>query len=354
MKLFGIAIIFLFNSAIMEAQNELSVGTNLMRDSDSVSMQEVTFTWCGDSGMNCIWDFSSVEDEYGAYPIEFRTDTLGNYKVFEDGHISTYCFNSNTIQQTKLENRFQILTYHEPMFVIRYPFRYGDSFTQSYSGVGMYCGEHQLKFSGQSSVSADGYGKLILSENDTIDNVLRVYRLTTMSIAMDMDSIALDTALLKQEVVEQYEWYVKGYRYPLYKTIQRTSYSDLDYIASQSSAYRILPADYNLKKNDDKNDSVLASGYNQSGQNSYIQKDVFHYDVQVIGSKIIINYNADEDIAVKTLLSDVMGYVYRRNSVKCRSEKADSIEIDCTGMRRGNYVLYINVNGKIYSDKVIL
>lgn len=345
--------ILLFGS-ISDAQNILLFETNIMRDSDSLSMQPVSFSWCGDGGDNCIWDFSSIKDIPGVHPIKIKCDSLGNHMVYEDGCITSYCFFSDTLKQTKLENRTHTIDFQNAIFRICFPFHYGDSVTQVFSGTGTYCSDHHLKTYGQTSVIADGLGKLILSEKDTIDNVLRIYTLTTISMGMDIDSIALDTAMLKQEIVEQYEWYARGYRYPLYKTIQRTSYSGQNIIASHNSAYRILPEDFSLCQYDEQNDSLLTSDNKQNGHPDLEKKDIFHYDLQIIGNKVILNYKSDESANVNTLISDVMGIVHRCEHWTCRGEESGKLEIDCTGMKKGNYILYINVNGTIHSNKIVL
>ena len=77
-------------------------------------------------------------------------------------------------------------------------------------GKGIYCNDHIYREGGQTTLLADAYGKIILPNRDTLQNVIRLYTLRSYFICMDIDSIALDTARLHQVIEEHYEWYARG------------------------------------------------------------------------------------------------------------------------------------------------
>lgn len=77
-----------------------------------------------------------------------------------------------------------------------------------------------MKVKGKVAIQADGLGKLILSERDTLDNVLRVHTQTTTLMAMDVNYAEIDSIHPKQEIEDKYEWYYKGFRYPVCIVIQ--------------------------------------------------------------------------------------------------------------------------------------
>lgn len=336
------------------AGNRITIELNAMRDSDMVVMQPVAYCWAGDGGADTFWDFSWAEEDVGYYPIEFHRDTLGHYVRMENGHISSFLISEGLLQQFMDESRMQHITYSLPKLSMRYPLEYGDSICMPFAGHGSYCGDHQLLVRGQVNIMADGYGTLVLTDRDTLSNALRVYTLTSTSMAMDMDSIALDTAMLKQEIEERYDWYARGFRYPLYTSILRTSYSNLNVIASRRLAYRILPADCLLAGGDEKNDSILKADSLQRIQTGDMAEDTFHYEAQAHGGKIYVSYIADEGACISTIVSDVMGFVYRRERTTVMGGASGNFEINCSGMKPGSYILYMNVNGKVYSSKVNL
>ena len=62
----------------------------------------------------------------------------------------------------------------------------------------------------------------------------------------------------------------------------------------------------------------------------------------------------DEDATIATIVANHMGLlsVYRQWTQE--AGQGYSMQIDCSGLRPGIYILYINVNGKVYSEKVTL
>lgn len=353
----GLLLAFLLAHGLaLEAQNVVTTESNLMRNADSANMQRMEYSWSGDKGKEQFWDFSSVELLSGDYPIEFYSDSLGNFQKLEDRGIYYYLLENNLLKQNSYENRLEKINYDKEKLAMRFPLQYGDSLVSSFSGKGRYCGDHKIKVEGQVLLQADGYGTLVLSERDTLKNALRVYTLTTTSMAIDMDSAIIDPTNLKQEIEEKYEWYVRGYRYPLYETIQRTSYSNLEPVASKSYAYRLLPDDLNIS-NDQANDSIKNADATRKAEELEQQKaqqDIIHYNVEVNGSNVTLNYTLDADGTVNTLISDVLGMVYKRGSRTTKAGENVSLSFDCSNLKRGNYVLYMNVNGKVYSEKVNL
>ena len=49
-----------------------------------------------------------------------------------------------------------------------------------------------------------------------------------------------------------------------------------------------------------------------------------------------------------------MGFLFVSRQWTQEAGQGYSAQIDCNGLRPGVYILYINVNGKVYSEKVTL
>lgn len=209
-------------------QSVLTEEANAMRDSDLAVFQLMEFCNPGHAGNNETWDFSSVYNRNEDYNIFFTEDSLFCFHKFEGQEKNSYIMKSDVLEQYKFENRLTKIKYFKKKLAMRFPFQYGDSISSKFEGYGKYCGDHLIKIKGQVMIQADGWGKLILSEKDTLDNVLRVYTLTTTAMAMDVDLAELDSTELKQEIEEKYEWYSKGFRYPVYTIIQKTSFTNLE------------------------------------------------------------------------------------------------------------------------------
>ena len=203
------------------------------------------------------------------------------------------------------------------------------------------------------TLQGDAYGSIILSEKDTIPNVLKVHTLKSYSLAMDMHPEALDTAKLKQVIEERYQWFARGYRYPIFETITSTSYADLNALGTTYQAYCYLPEDQ-MSLNDSVNMEIQKRDLEDKVHQDVKEKDIFHYDIQVSGNIINVNYQLDENARVSSIVSSPMGIVYKQKKWNGTAGETSMETIDCSGLIRGQYVLYMNVNGKVYSEKVTI
>lgn len=140
---------------------------------------------------------------------------------------------------------------------------------------------------------------------------------------------------------------------PVYTTIVSTSYANLQPVAFKKAAYR-LSVDESQLLADDVNDSIKQVDSRAETEQETIDKDIFHYQVHQNGRMVSVDYILDEPATVTSLISDVMGIVYRRSTRNCSAGENSTITLDCTGLRHGHYVLYLNVNGKVYSGNVLV
>ena len=53
------------------------------------------------------------------------------------------------------------------------------------------------------------------------------------------------------------------------------------------------------------------------------------------------------------LVANSQGYVYKRAEQDCPAGSGQ-IPLDCTGLRKGQYIIYINADGEKYAEKVNL
>lgn len=332
----------------IHAQNKLTYeyfGLNEGR----FSKQKVEYFNPGDRGPNCFWDFTGLKvSPNTAVPFVYKIDSIGRYIAIEDKQINYYFIKGDTLFEIGNESPLKETFYHKPIVNMSYPMALGDSVSVPFAGYGYYCGDHFFKESGVNTVLIDAEGSIVLSETDTLRNVLRVYKLKSYYIAMDMEPAAIDTARLKQVIEERYEWYARGYRYPIFETVTSTSYSDLDPIGITQYAYCFLP---------DKQD-VLEDIINRNLQSldsineSIVNKDIIHYHVSMNGYDMKINYSLDKAAKVSMLISNTMGIIYRHSHSHLNAGEGYCAEFNLSGLNHGAYVLYINVNGKIYSEKI--
>ena len=185
------------------AQNVLSKSANMIK-TDSLLFKNVCYFDPGLSGENVVWDFSDYLHSEGSYPVIFNLDSVDVYTSIEDQQQVRYYLESDTLFNYEIESPLKHEVFPEPLFKMKYPCCYGDSITRPFMGYGFYSGDHPYVEKGISTVVADAYGSIILSNKDSLKNVLRVYSLKSSSICMDDPSNNPDPDKMRQIIEERY------------------------------------------------------------------------------------------------------------------------------------------------------
>lgn len=336
-------------------QHTLTVDANSPRPGDEFTTQRVETFSPGLSGEDILWDFSfiePIEDYSKEYFLDLDSITVVG---LDPDLMSRYVIVNDSLKNIGYENAQTFMSYKRPLVLLTYPFAYGDSISTRYRGDGMYCSVNGIHTRGIISVDADAYGSVILSSEDTIQNVLRVHILKSGSYNMNIlsDTTAFDPNNLKQEIEERYQWYARGYRYPIFETVTTSFYNNTEPVSCLQKAFCNLPDNQRLLR-DSLNADILYNDSINNGRHNSGDSDIIDYNIETNGNNISITYDLKEKATISTLLCNQMGFVYRRSSVTQDAGEGYSLNMDCTGLRRGVYILYINVNGKIYNEKVNL
>ena len=64
-----------------------------------------------------------------------------------------------------------------------------------------------------------------------------------------------------------------------------------------------------------------------------------------------IHYDTDHETRVTALISNGLGYIYRRADQTCPAGTG-LLSLSSTGLRKGQYIIYIHVDGNQYAEKV--
>lgn len=338
--------------ALVNSQNILTSSLNAPRDSDIIYKCRVKYTKPGDAGKDNCWNFSNASILEKSYSITYSRDTMLDIVGMEHNSMYKYRVSKDSLVQTGYEEPTTIIRYDHPILQQVYPFSMDMKSSSRYEGEGWYCGDHAMKITGNVEQEADGMGTIILSENDTLKNVLRVHTIRTSATTMTEDTCIADSADGHQEIEETYRWYARGYRYPVYETVSRTSYYHLDPVACSQMAFLYLPENQRILA-DSLNQAIAARDSSGShNDNNNDKADIIKYTVQNSGNSITINYDLTESAHITALLCNASGILYRRSERSDPAGGGYTLQIDCSGLRSGLYVLYINVNGKIYNEKI--
>ena len=200
----------------LSAQTSLTFLNNSLRINDSNTYQEIQFPDPGTSGPNQEWDFSHIQftDKSQCSSIQFPTmqkvTGIANFNLVLADNGYQYFMNSlesGLEEAGYVNNDLKLsLVYIDPVLKMKYPFAYGNQYTDHFEGVALYDGTSKIDIAGDFIVSADAYGTLILPDR-VIKDVLRV-----KSVKQGQQNNVCGTTDFS---IVRYSWYAAGYRYPL-------------------------------------------------------------------------------------------------------------------------------------------
>ena len=382
MKQISIIIALALLTTIANAQN--IKGSHEVRANDEVKKQQVEYAAVDSTGQNMVWDLSEVVLPKWTLTADYTAEDSRKGVVIgtERGTRNYYRSEPAALMLTGFENNLLKVEYDQPELLLRMPLVYGDHYEGQFHGTSVYCEKVFSRTFGTYRVAVDGTGSMLLPSGDTLRHVSRVHstKLTSArffpevqrermlktyvdSIKFPADSIRFgvnnDSLVIETNT---YRWYAAGYRYPVLEVIA-TGYkgekpwtTEAFYCSpelqqqiddSENEQARRLLANKDATGGTDDRTSA------DDGQNS-LDNILHHLTVTVSGSVVTIGYTLLQDATVTALVSDVSGIVYRQQSQTGQTGESYEMSIPCAGLRRGQYVLYLNVNGLVLSQAVSL
>ena len=345
------SLLLMFGITVAHGQVNLSNMPN--ESSDSLQKSKIRYFSPGKGGKNRVWDFSQKLGSKESSQVMFIKDSTGVVTITEPEKINYYHVTSDTLILSGSESPLEKREYVRKKLSKRFPLELGDSISRRFRCEGVYCGNHPFREVGTTTVKTDAVGSIVLAENDTVRNVRRVHTIDTYSICMDIDVAALDTAKLTQIIDERYEWFLPESQYPIIEDVTSTTYLNMNPIGTTKYAYCNLPEDqvsyYITPQDEDATDEI-----DNSFDEEATEPDIIHYKVTTNGSVVNITYDLDAEATISTIVASHMGMTYRQRTWNQQAGQGYSTQIDCSGLRHGTYILYLNVNGKVYSEKVTL
>lgn len=240
-------ILFFFGALMIVplfAQHSLQSRYNMFRADDQIIKQQVKYKEPGRTGENVLWDFSkltALDDEYSLNYSSWENSIVGT----EHNTMYYYSLSNDSLLLWGYENSTTLMKNDQPELLLQFPVAYKSATKSYYYGSGKYCDRLQLNAVGTIETEFDAFGMMILPNKDTLKNVLRIH--TTKYIAEEskplssfgrnihrpeendrhpiplITSDSIDYRLSSDSilfVVETFRWYERGYRYPVFETIQ--------------------------------------------------------------------------------------------------------------------------------------
>lgn len=351
------------------------------RPDDNLSEYRVAYYQCNNRGRNIFWDISNI-DIIGSHRVKYReaNDSSSMVVGIENRTMNYYSYSGDTLYLNGFENNSTKLCYSHPEMMLRFPFNLGEHVEKYFHGCCMFSENTMLRVYGNSESTVDAVGYMLLPSGDSLKNVVRVHKKKTVgeravaavksfrelksfvdSIApFNSDSIRL---LLHSDstvsTIDSYYWYAAGYRYPILRT--DIIYDCFGKCSSLSAYYN--PPEKQLLANDYTNESIRSNlkGYGisemvRNSNDNVGSKGVsaIDYTVSFTPGNVILTYTLPEDSHVIALLCDIRGIVYRQQDEYGGKDITNAMTINSNGLRNGEYILYINVNGQLYHSKVTI
>jgi len=212
MKRLSVLYLMLIITVSASSQVILTYKDNALLAGDSVSSKEIQFMSPGNPGPDQIWDFSKIQligNNPASHTSEIpgsRLDGLSNSNMVLNDHGYEYYLhvNEDNLEELGLISKDYSFVFSDPMLKMKYPFYYGDNFTDKYSGTGSYKKSRKVEISGDYTVVADGYGTLILPN--------RIFK-NAMRLRIEEKGVQVNPCNSIERKIVRYLWYVPSARY---------------------------------------------------------------------------------------------------------------------------------------------
>jgi hypothetical protein len=369
-----------------QAQTALTKSNNSFVDGDRLQLQHVELPKDAyDEGQH-LWDFSrmrSLETESRRRFVQKGDSSRHGMACREDGIRYDFSTADDGLVLEGYEDMLTRMMYDQGEQHLRFPMRPGDVMEGCYHGRGIYCNRIALRNYGNYRTEAIAVGSMLTPEGDTLRNVMLLHtdRMMGMqhypdtysdSLAVFTDDsvrmhLATDSTLIKS-VTER--WYAYGYRYPILETRQMQTPQG-EPVSEQLALY--CPPYVQSALTDSENEQIRqllacaansdagngsccnsnsdGMGNNGNSTNGSVMRNVH---IAVDGRIVTVICDLTEDAFVTALICTVSGMLEFQHSQHSNAGTDCQVQLDCSCLRSGQHVLYMNVNGQVTSYTVKL
>lgn len=350
---------------------------NMFRPNDRIIKQQIEYKFPGDSGEDVIWDFNHLQPVNDEYELLYEGDSV----IIGREHRTCYKYllQNDSLFFLGFENATTFFKNNQPELYLEFPIVYGKKNETYFYGQGKYSAVFNILSCGKSYIEADAYGKLILPDGEMLHNVLRVHRKKVINTQMiplhNPDSLSYDNLfsdniefLLNNDSLRietnTYSWYVEGYRYPVFETINTTTYKFDNVVSNSNTAFLFTPVEQYYGLDEDSYNSLKRERSslngdsadkceNDSSEDSKDLSEIIELIIDVNANTLRISYHLPEGSDVRLLLSDVQGWLVYSGNMGNQPEGSHVAEIDLSALMPGEYGLGIFIGSNHIGRKII-
>ncbi len=335
------ALLLVLTSAMAQSYI-MTYTSNAPRTGDALTVYNIAYMNPGPAGANKIWNFSALTytspariDHIYSQPNNYLPG-VGVYNTVSTEDGSEYYYNVTTARSEVKGyiNTDISLVYTDPIIKMKYPFAYGNTFTDTYTGNALYKSYAEINFSGNYTVTADGFGKLYLPGRK-IGNVLRVKVQVTNQETQPCEIYESNRTF--------YMWYAKGYRYPLLVLSSTVTVNEQGIQKTSTSGY------YNPQTGTAKAEELAVDEIDNGKLAISTFPNPFYED---LNCSYLLKKSSDVTIE----LFDIAGKLKRvitKNKFQQEGMHTFDINAVSAGLVPGVYYLRFDVDKQVFVEKIV-
>ena len=361
---------------------QLNLAYNRIRPGDRLVKYQVEYKDPGPAGENILWDFSKLKTVNENYTVTYSDPELLGDSLYVLGsrgypkagfaqgdlvvateHRTQYFFRfkGDTLLMLGHENPLTRLDYLQPYLQAVFPLNYGQVTAYPYQARGLYSHTDSISTEGLVTTWADAYGRMVLPSGDTLNQVLRVR--TLQGIVNHADTVAPP----RERVLETCRWYTRGYRYPVFETVQ--SYDRSDSTSYFKTAFFFPPQDHYYLADDPGNKAIQdelwdlankskeTAGGNDGDTNPKGMSIPGVLSCRFYPNPVVADLTVAYEVSVKASVSfglySIDGFPISLLPAKAHEPGAYSVSFNCSGLFPRNYVLRVVVNDKVANGIIV-
>ena len=303
------------NSILLIALDFKMVENNCcLRSGDSIHYDFITATVPQSSSFSeQLWDFSNSKYLGQEKEVFFVGNNSNHIKMIDKDAILDFSQDKDHLLLKRLQTPLLNIDFGNSFEYLKFPFPLNDSLTCQIEGKGTYCSKNKLVLSGTCCTKAMAKGKLIMPYNDSLNNTLLIQRNIVANIEASIKKG-------ERKVLEQSFAYAAN--------VEGMSHLEDEQNKELKDKMRGISLESNTKQGD------------------------ISYKVSVNGKKVCLSYSLVSDAQLRFLICNTSGMVFKSASLQRQAGNNYRQDFDCSGLPLGEYVLYIHVNDKAFSEKV--
>lgn len=358
---------------LLDIHGQITKELNMPRDNDVIVKRQIDAASIREMDNGTI-DLTGVEDVRKGYTVTYRT--AGEDSVSGTEHRTKYLYALRGDSLLTVGTRSQRLTiaFDRPECTMTLPMNDGDETAGVYHGMGTYCDRMFVRCFGSYKTMMTKSGRMILPDgraigdvymiktektvcgtHERLDSMIAIYGETGAIPHITEDSIIRhagnDTSRMRTVTKR---WYAKGYRYPLLETI-KTGKDTGSGETLMTAAFYYPPEEQELLEYDAGNETARAErrARDRSDDSDGTDRNRPYRISQNDGSRTVtVWYDLTEPETINAMICNTAGMVYRQEQRTSEAGAGQSLSVYYGGLKSGQYVMYINIGGERYSEKI--